>query len=107
MAGILLKRKGAAKGNMSELRYSQEAISGTVAFTPHKTPPPRDIANYVADNPSGHRAFIRHLFNHIIKQQIPAYGPKVLDDLQRNFAANGCNIQKLLIDIAVVATEVK
>ncbi len=64
---------------------------------------PRDIANYVADNPSGHRAFIRHLFNHTVKQQIPAYGPQVLDNLQRSFAANGCNIQKLLIDIALVA----
>jgi len=64
---------------------------------------PRDIVNYVADNPSGHRAFIRHLFNHIIKQQIPAFGPKVMDDLQSSFAKNGCNIQKLITDIAVVA----
>ena len=64
---------------------------------------PRDIANYVANNPSGHRAFIRHLFNHIAKQQIPAYGPKVMDDLQHSFTANGCNIQKLITDIAVVA----
>jgi Protein of unknown function (DUF1588) len=64
---------------------------------------PRDIVNYVADNPSGHRAFIRHLFNHTVKQQIPAYGSKVLDELQHNFAANQCNIQKLLADIAVVA----
>ena len=64
---------------------------------------PRDIANYVAGNPSGHRAFIRHLFNHIVKQQIPAYGPKVLDDLQRNFATNNCNIQKLLVEMAVIS----
>ena len=64
---------------------------------------PRDIVNYVANNPSGHRAFIRHLFNHTVKQQIPAYGLKVIDDLQHNFAANNCNIQKLLIDIALVA----
>lgn len=64
---------------------------------------PRDIVNYVADNPSGHRAFIRHLFNHVVKQQIPAYGPKALDDLQHSFATSGCNIQKLLTDIAVVA----
>ncbi|MFZ4765239.1 MAG: DUF1592 domain-containing protein, partial [Roseimicrobium sp.] len=40
---------------------------------------PRDIVNYVADNPSGHRAFIRHLFNHTVKQQIPAFGPQLLD----------------------------
>jgi len=64
---------------------------------------PRDVVNYVADNPSGHRAFIRHLFNHLVKQQIPAYGPKALEDLQKNFTASGCNIQKLITEIAVVA----
>ncbi len=68
---------------------------------------PRDIVNYVADNPSGHRAFIRHLFNHLVKQQIPAYGPKALDDLQQKFSASGCNIQNLLLEIAIIATEVK
>ena len=64
---------------------------------------PRDIVNFVADNPSGHRAFIRHLFNHEVKQQIPAYGPKVLDDLQKSFSASGCNIQKLLVEIATIS----
>ncbi|TDU73364.1 cbb3-type cytochrome c oxidase subunit III [Prosthecobacter fusiformis] len=64
---------------------------------------PRDIVNYVADNPAGHRAFIRHLFNHTVKQQIPAYGPEVMDKLQKDFAANGCNIQKLLVQISVLA----
>jgi len=68
---------------------------------------PRDIVNYVADNPSGHRAFIRHLFNHVVKQQIPAYGPKVLDELQQKFSTSGCNIQSLLLEIALVASEVK
>lgn len=63
---------------------------------------PRDIVNYVADNPSGHRAFIRHLFNHTVKQQIPAYGPQVLDKLQASFSASGCNIQKMLVEIALV-----
>jgi hypothetical protein len=64
---------------------------------------PRDMVNYVADNPSGHRAFIRHLFQHTVKQQIPAYGPRVMDDLQKSFAESGCNVQKLLAEIAVVA----
>lgn len=65
---------------------------------------PRDIVNYVSNNPSGHRAFIRHLFNHIVKQQIPSYGAKTLDDLQRSFADSDCNIQKLVVEIALVAT---
>lgn len=63
---------------------------------------PRDIANYVAGNPSGHRAFIRHLFHHIVKQEPTAYGINTLDTLQRDFAANGCNVQRLLVQIALI-----
>jgi len=64
---------------------------------------PRDIVNYVTANPSGHRAFIRHLFHHTVKQEPASYGAQTLDTLQRSFAANNCHIQKLLIDIALVA----
>lgn len=64
---------------------------------------PRDIVNYVAANPSGHRAFIRHLFHHFAKQDPAAYGAQTLDNLQRGFASNGCHIQKLLVDIAMIA----
>lgn len=64
---------------------------------------PRDIVNYVAANPSGHRAFIRHLFHHLVKQEPGAYGIATLDKLQRDFAASGCHIQKLLVEIALVA----
>lgn len=64
---------------------------------------PRDIVNYVADNASGHRAFIRHLFNHVVKQQHAAYGPAILDDLQRSFASSGCNIRSLLVEIALIS----
>lgn len=65
----------------------------------------RDIVNYVAGNPGGHRAFIRHLFHHLVKQEPTAYGPATLDNLQKAFAANNCHIQKLMIDIALVAAE--
>ena len=64
---------------------------------------PRDIVNYGAANPSGHRAFIRHLFHHLVKQEPGAYGVAALDKLQRDFAASGCHIQKLLVEIALVA----
>lgn len=64
---------------------------------------PRDIVNYVADNAAGHRAFIRHLFNHIVKQPIPAYGHHAIERLQQDFAASGCHIQKLLAEIALIA----
>jgi len=62
----------------------------------------RDIVNYVASNPGGHRAFIRHLFHHLVKQEPTTYGPATLDTLQKSFAANNCHIQMLMIDIAIV-----
>lgn len=64
---------------------------------------PRDIVNYVADNPAGHRAFIRHLFNHVVKQQMSAFGPNTLDDLQATFAAKGCSVRFLTVEIALVS----
>ena len=61
---------------------------------------PRDIVNHVVKNPDGHRAFIRHLWHHLVKQPAAAYGQDTLERLQRSFAANECHIQKLLAEIA-------
>ncbi len=68
---------------------------------------PRDIVNYVTNSPYGQRAFIRQLFHHAVKQQVAVYGAETLENLQRAFADSGCNIQKLLVEIAITATEVK
>ena len=99
--------------DLGEAQPYREGLIGHQGGSPHERAveqlaargvEPRDIVNYVADNPSGHRAFIRHLFNHMVKQQIPAYGMLTLDELQRQFSATGCNIQKLLMEIALVAS---
>jgi cytochrome c5 len=64
----------------------------------------RDIANYAAGNPNGHRAFIHNLFHHTVKQAVGAYGPDEMEDLRQFFVKSGCNIQKLLAEIATVAS---
>jgi hypothetical protein len=66
---------------------------------------PRDIVNYVADNAGGHRAFIRHLFHHLVQQQPAAFSHETLPALQKQFAQNGCHIQKLMVEIALVAAQ--
>jgi mono/diheme cytochrome c family protein len=66
---------------------------------------PRDIVNYVAASPYGHRAFIRQLFNHFVKQQPLAYGPQTLENLQHSFVASNFNVQKLLVDMALLAVQ--
>ncbi len=50
-----------------------------------------------------HRAFVRQLFHHTVKQTAAAFGHQTLDKLRAHFAANGFNIQKLLVEIALVA----
>ena len=50
---------------------------------------------------------ITNIFTHLAKQEPTASGPATLDNLQKAFAANNCHIQKLMIDIALVATEIK
>jgi hypothetical protein len=62
---------------------------------------PRDIVNHVVQAPDGHRAFIRHLFHHTVKQPTAAYGQSTLNDLQKTFAQSDFHIQKLLAEIAV------
>ncbi len=94
------------------MKDNNKPVNPVTEFTTHegqlvRLTGPRDIVNYVANNPGGHRAFIRHLFHHLIKQEPSAYGIATLDNLQRDFAANNCNIQKLMLDIAIVATEAK
>ncbi|RBP47897.1 cytochrome c553 [Roseimicrobium gellanilyticum] len=64
---------------------------------------PRDIAQYAVANPAGHLAFIRHLFNHTVKQPHLAYGPETLEGLRQSFEKNQFSVQKLLQDIAVLS----
>jgi cytochrome c553 len=64
---------------------------------------PKDIADYTVGSPMAHRAFVRQLFFHIVKQNPLAFGERTLDDLREQFEKNGFNIQKLLGDIATVA----
>jgi len=64
---------------------------------------PKDVANYALGSPSAHRAFVRQLFHHTVKQPTAAYGEATLDTLRQQFEANGFNIQKLLAEIAVTS----
>lgn len=57
---------------------------------------PRDIAAYAASSPAAHRAFIRQLFHHFIKQPAGSYGDDTLDLLRKRFQADQFNIRKLI-----------
>ncbi len=64
---------------------------------------PKDLANYAVASPSAHRAFVRQLFNHTVKQPAASFGERTIETLREHFAANGFNIQKLIAEIATTA----
>lgn len=64
---------------------------------------PRDVAAYALGSESAHRAFVRQLFHHIVKQPVPAFGENTLEALRTDFTAKGFNIQNLLGEIAVTS----
>jgi cytochrome c553 len=64
---------------------------------------PKDVADYATNSEHAHRAFVRQLFHHTVKQPVPAFGLETLDTLRAHFEANRFNIRKLLEEIAVTA----
>jgi mono/diheme cytochrome c family protein len=66
---------------------------------------PRELAEFLAGSDQAQDAFVQQMFQQFVKQPVRAYGldrPKQLDEI---FAKSGCNIRKLVVEIAVVAAQ--
>jgi hypothetical protein len=63
----------------------------------------RDIAEFAIHNEQAQKAFIEQLFHHVVKQPVPAYGPRVMEELRHSFVESGFNLQKLLVEIVAVS----
>jgi hypothetical protein len=64
---------------------------------------PRSVAEFAVSSPEAHRAFVRQLFHHVVKQPTEAFGPNVLEDLRKSFESSNFNVQSLLVEIAKVS----
>jgi len=62
-----------------------------------------ELADYLANSPDAHRAFVNRAFQHFVKQPAAAYGAGTLDELTSKFVKSGYNVKELIIEIAVVA----
>ena len=62
-----------------------------------------ELAEYLANSPDAHRAFVNRMFQYFVKQPPAAYGPETLEQLTGKFRDSGFNIKSLLVEIAVVA----
>jgi len=63
----------------------------------------RDVANIAVDSEAAHKAFITHVFQHIVKRSPSDVDPRLLDQLTGRFENDKFNIKKLWARIAAVA----
>jgi len=62
-----------------------------------------ELATFLSGSPEVHEAFAVQLFHHLAQQPIRAYGGQRDRELRDGFAKNGYSIQKLAVEIAVIA----
>jgi hypothetical protein len=60
-----------------------------------------DLGHYLAESEDAQAAFVEKLFQHLVKQPVLAYGPRMLPSLSQSFAENRYSIRKLMVQIAV------
>ena len=63
----------------------------------------RDVADFAVKNPAAHQAFIRHVFEHVVKRAPSEFSRDLLDKLRSRFEEDEFNVQKLLARIAAVS----
>lgn len=66
---------------------------------------PREVAEFAANSPSSHRAFVRQIFHHMVKQPSLAYGTNTIKDLENHFKNTGFSVRFLMVKIALAATQ--
>ncbi|MCI0334699.1 MAG: DUF1592 domain-containing protein [Planctomycetes bacterium] len=62
-----------------------------------------ELAAFLAGSEESQAAFVRQLFQHIVKQPIRAYGPDCWKQLQQSFVDNEFNIRKLAAEIVAIS----
>jgi hypothetical protein len=61
----------------------------------------KDLAKFLAASEETHEAFVEHLFHHLVKQPVGAYGPRKAAELRQSFARNSYSVRKLMVEIVV------
>ena len=80
----------------------QSRLGETVSFNGA-----RQLAEFLANCPDTHESFVESAFEHFVKQPINAYGANRVQELTEFFRMNDFSIEKLIIEIALVASELE
>lgn len=59
----------------------------------------RALAQFLADSEEAHAAFAEHLFHHLVKQPIYAYGIDTVGSIHGSLARNEFNIRRLMVEV--------
>lgn len=62
-----------------------------------------DVAAFAVGSEGAHRTFIRHLFNHTVKQPAAVYGVDTMNRLLAVFEKSDFNVRELLLETALTA----
>jgi hypothetical protein len=65
---------------------------------------PQDLAHLAIDSPQARRAFIKHLFHHLVQQPVSAYGFEEMDQLHQSFTDSQFHIRELIATIVCRTT---
>jgi len=64
----------------------------------------RSLAEFIANDSKSQKAFIKSMFEYMIKQPIQAYGQKTMEYLFNGFRESGYNCRELLVDIICISS---
>lgn len=62
-----------------------------------------DLANFLADSPETHSAFVEQLFHFLVKQPIRAFGTNTRETLRASFIKDNFSIHHLMVEIVATA----
>jgi mono/diheme cytochrome c family protein len=66
---------------------------------------PAEVAAFAAESDHAHAVFVQHLFHHVAKQPLLAYGTDTAEELQRSFREKDFHIRELFARIAATAAK--
>jgi hypothetical protein len=61
---------------------------------------PNDLARLAIESPGAHRAFLKHLFHHLIQQPTNAFGYGTVGSLHETFMNSNFHIRNIIVTIA-------
>ena len=64
----------------------------------------RDLAEFAANDKGAQKAFVRQLFQYLVKHPADAYGEETLENLHRHFKKSQFNIKNLILEIVCTAS---